>query len=278
MRCANNLTFICVEFNVVTMGRERAGEDAVSMLMDMLDSLAERAGKMNRKLVAAFFALMVWVVIEGVLWALSLVSISPIEIITTGVLLALALFVIGELLEIRGMLAELVARYSAYRFAREENFAVPEGKDPVERLLRYFNTRMGLEEKLRRRGTVRRNADVEGVSGTYRFDLWAQMKVSPIRRIVGHRDYALYVRFYDHVPDVEDIEGFVSEVMDCVKRTGVRPSRVVALCRGEGEIGDELYEKLISMKWDIPVQVIMEMPDGTYDFIPFIAPRHDGLP
>jgi hypothetical protein len=104
------------------------------------------------------------------------------------------------------------------------------------------------------------------------------MKVSPIGRIAGHRDYALYVRFYDHVPDVGDIEGFVSEVMDCVKRTRVRPSRVVALCQGEGEIGDELYEKLISMKWDIPVQVIMEMPDGTYDFIPFIAPRHDGLP
>ncbi len=252
----------------------RSGEDMLSVILSSLEELAKSSGKINKKIVFSLILLVLWCIFEFFLWATSIVEMSIFNIVSSTILLLIVLFVIMELLDIREKLAIIVSRYQSYRFMENMDLKIPDGKDEVERFLNYLNKNLDFENRLKKRnGKIIRNGEIDCGEKVH-FDLYAEIKRKIFDRIRGTRSYSFYLVRMKNL-NIEKLEKFISSVKKCSERNKVEIGRAVIIV---SEINDEVYEFLESKKQKIPLQVVIEMEDGTYDFIPFISPRHDFLP
>jgi len=258
------------------MGPDRIGEDMLSTLFASLDDLLSRASKINRRIVYTVYLLIIWAVVEMFLWATSIATLELDDIVLYTILLFITFLVLISLLEIRESLAVVVSRYSSYKYMENLSIDIPTGKDPVERLILYFNKTLNFENEIRRRkGKIIRNAQLD-CGKKISFDYYAEIRVGSIGYLIGHRNYSFYVRKTEKL-SMENVKKFAEDVKNCSTRKKLYVGRAVLIAPAQ-EISDELYTYLVENRADIPLQVAIEMEDGTYDFIPFIAPRHDMLP
>ena len=252
----------------------RSGEDMFSVILSSLEELAKSSGKINKKIVFSLILLLLWCVLDFFLWITSIIEMSIFDIISSTLLLLIVLFVIMELLDIREKLAVVVSRYQSYRFMEKMDLQIPEGKDEVERFLNYLNKNLHFEERLKKRnGKIIKNVEIDCGEKVH-FDLYAYIKRGIFDRIKGTRSYSFYLVKTKDL-SIEKLEEFISLVKKCSEKNKVEIGRAVLIVP---EMTDEVYEFMELKKVDIPLQVVMEMEDGTYDFIPFISPRHDFLP
>ena len=256
--------------------KERIGEDLFSLLISSLENLISKASRINRRLLYSIYILLSLAVIEFVLWAFYVISLNLWDIILYGVLLVVTFIVLFALLDIRESLAEVISKYSAYQHMENATFDIPEGKDMVERFLKYLDLQFNFRREIERRGgKIMRNATLN-CNGTVTFDLYAEVKSSFFGKLRGEKSYTLFVRIAAKV-EMSSIKKFVEDVKKCVSMHSLEIGRAVLLLPSQ-EISDEVYNYLVEKKSEIPLQVVIEMGDGTYDFIPFIGPRPDMLP
>jgi hypothetical protein len=213
------------------------------------------------------------------------------EAFLMGALLA-ALFVLGIVIlnlmkDIRGFLNYYVLRHRAIRSVREGDpvVYVPKGEDAVQRLLKYLQERHPELRGQTRQGYVQAPAVLKGRSGLlYNFDACILARPSALWRPLGLGDtgYAIYVKAFQSPPSVRDLEALKRAVEDVSQAEKVPPSRVIALwTRQEDEsLSDEAYEFLTTQvvtfrhggqEFNCSLELIIESPDGTYDFIPFVT-------
>ena len=207
-----------------------------------------------------------------------------------GVLLV-SLFYLGMVIldlvrDARSFFAYYALRHRVVRAVRDADpiVVVPQGATPVERLLRFLGGRSpAVAGMLANRQNVRVPAILAGRTGVaYQFDaflLWPAGTLAPFG--VGHRGSAVYVKGFDRAPTRTDLEALRRAVEDVTGSVRLPPGRVIALWRSEGaaEIPEETYAFLTSEVvrathrgriHTCSMELVTEMPDGTYDFIPVL--------
>ena len=207
-----------------------------------------------------------------------------------GVILV-SLFYLGMVIldlvrDARGFVDYYALRYRVIRAVREADpvVLVPQGATPVDRLLTHLGQRSpAVATMLVSRQFTRVPAILTGRSGVaYQFDAflsWPADTLAPFG--MGHEGSAVYVKAFERPPTRADLEALRRAVLDVTPAVRLPPGRVIALWKSDGtaEIPEEAYAFLMAEVVRVPVrgrthacsmELVTEMPDGTYDFIPLV--------
>jgi len=254
--------------------RERAGEDLLTTLLDSLEELVKNVSRINRWLLYAIYLLLLWIFVSLLLWSFSILHFNVEDIILYAFLISIALLILFALVDIRENLAMVIGRYSAYKYMEKMSLQIPQGEDPVDRLIKHFNISLNFEKELRKRKGKIIRGSIDCGEKLY-FDYYAEIRKRPLDSLRGRKSYSLFIIKMDEL-SVAKLEELAQKIKRCSQHRNVEISRVIVITTKE--LSDEVYDYLVAQKAGIPLQVAIEMEDGTYDFIPFIAPRHDMLP
>jgi hypothetical protein len=163
---------------------------------------------------------------------------------------------------------------------------VPPGGDVVQRLLVYLAARNPQVRALAARpGSVQAPAVMRGLSGMmYQFEAFVGVRPSSLWQVLGSGvpGYSLFVKAFPHAPTVKDLEALKRAAEDVCAATKTPPSRVIAVWKaGANESLDPAAYGYVTSQvvtfahrgatYHCSLEVIMESPDGTYDFIPVIS-------
>ncbi len=252
---------------------DRMGEDALSTLLSALEELVNNASQINKKIIYAIYFLMGWCIFVFALWISSIIELHLIGILIYTTLFIMVLLALRGLLGIREALAVVINRYSAYKFMDNINFKIPSGSTPVERYLKYLNKTLNFEKNLIKKGGKIESPKKLPCGITV--DYYAELKYNAFRQLMGHRNYSFFLMKKDSV-DISFLKSFVKCIKNFADDRKTEIGRAVIIT--SGDIDDEVYDYLVNFRSEMPLQVVIEMDDNTYDFIPIIAPRSDLLP
>lgn len=154
---------------------------------------------------------------------------------------------------------------------------IPQGTGPAERLLTHLReTNPRIEQALRedpRAARFRVQAHIHGA--LRRLDL---LLLSHPRGRLGHREpgFAVIARVADGAVEPSTVEQFASEVEAFAPRLGEPLARAILLSPKGGSVADSAYEtaKAHSLRIGrrkIPVEIVSERADGTYDLVPLLV-------
>ena len=178
-------------------------------------------------------------------------------------------------------------RYRVVRAVRDADpvVLVPQGTTPVDRLLTLLAQRSAaVAAMLSQPQFVRRPAILAGRTGVaYQLDaflMWPGGTLAPLG--VGPTGSAVYVKAFERAPARADLEALRRAVEDVSQAVHLPPGRVIALWKSDGktDVPEETYAFLTNEVVRVPLrgrtyatsmELVVEMPDGTYDFIPFIV-------
>ena|SRR3990170_299929 len=215
-----------------------------------------------------------------------------------GVVLV-ALFFLGmtilDLVEdARALFAYHALRYRVIRAVRDADpiVHVPQGATPVARLLASLKERNAtIAEMVAHPQALRTPAILTGKSGVaYEFDAfvtWPAGTLAPFG--IGPRGAAVYMKAFPHAPMRADLEALRRAVEDVSLALRMPPTRVIALWKSDGthDVPEETYTFLTTevvgavvrgRKVACSMELVTEMPDGTYDFIPLIVEASPAAP
>ena len=198
----------------------------------------------------------------------------------------LGMVILDLIQDARSFLGYYALRYRVVRAVRDADpvVVVPQGATPVDRLLTLLGQRSAIvAAMLQNRQYVRVPAILTGRTGVaYQFDAflsWPAGTLAPFG--VGDRGSAVYVKGFERPPTRADLEALRRAVQDVTGAVRVPPGRVIALWKSDGtsEIPEEAYAFLTSEVVSTTVlgrahacsiELVTEMTDGTYDFIPVV--------
>ena len=178
-------------------------------------------------------------------------------------------------------------RYRVIRAVRDADPVVyiPQGATPVDRLMTSLGQRSSaLAAMIARPGAVRAPAILTGKTGVaYEFDAvvsWPAGTLAPFG--IGPAGSVVYVKAFDRTPTRADLEAVRRGVEDVTAAIRLPPLRVIALWKSDGvtDIPEETYAFLTNevVRGSVrgrtvacSLELVAEMPDGTYDFIPLVV-------
>jgi hypothetical protein len=131
-----------------------------------------------------------------------------------------------------------------------------------------------------------------GSSGiSYHFDGYIYKPSSSFWRLFGTGDagYAFFIKAFDHSPTLGEVQAMEKAIQDISAKTGVMPSRIVALVekKAGAKIEEDVYEHVTTkrpiiivgrQKCVVNLQIVSVDEDDTYDFVPLIAESGGELP
>ncbi len=250
---------------------DRAGEDPVSTIMSALEDLVKAARNIDHKIMRSLYLLLLWLAFAFILWAFSVVHLTIFDIISYAILIVLVLLVMLHMVDMRESMAVVVSRYQAYKFIENAGNKIPDGMNPVERFLNYLNMQFKFEDRLtKRNGKLTRSVEINGV----KFDVYVEIKKRHFEKILGIKSYSMYIKSVDTL-NAEKLKEIIEAAKNYSISRNLEIGRISILT---AEVDNEAYSMLTSDELSVPVQAVLEMEDGTYDFIPFIGPRPDLLP
>ena len=209
-------------------------------------------------------------------------------------LLFLGMTILDLVEDARTLFAYHALRYRVIRAVRDADpiVYVPHGATPVARLLVSLKERNPtIAEMLRHPQAARSPAILTGKSGVaYEFDAfvtWPAGTLAPFG--IGPRGAAVYVKAFGHAPIRSDLEALRRAVEDVSLALRMPPTRVIALWKSDGthDVPEETYTFLTTevvgavvrgRKVSCSMELVTEMPDGTYDFIPLIVEASPAAP
>lgn len=224
------------------------------------------------------------------------IAVGVVVLLTTagnfvlGLILLALLFLGMTILDLvedaRALFAYHALRYRVIRAVRDADpvVHVPQGATLVARLLASLRERNPtIAEMLAHPGAARSPAIVTGKSGVaYEFDAFASWPAGTLAPMgIGPRGAVMYVKTFGHAPVRADLEALRRAVEDVSLALRMPPTRVIALWRSDGtqDVPEETYTFLTTevvrarargRTVSCSVELVTEMPDGTYDFIPLI--------
>ncbi|MFW3145686.1 MAG: hypothetical protein ACMUIE_02610 [Thermoplasmatota archaeon] len=195
----------------------------------------------------------------------------------------------------RDFLKKASFRFSAVQAMREGPPAhkIPSGRTKAERFVKYLQKENRMFSRLLKKKpeVLRNDAYIVGRKRRHHFDAFITMKATPFHRLHrrGFPGYAIYIREYRKPPTNRDVIDLTKELSDIYRKNRIYPGRVVLLFRGSRKysgLEPELYEELTDTKITLPgvldrklnLQVVAELPEGDYDFTPFIPELNNYLP
>ncbi len=158
---------------------------------------------------------------------------------------------------------------------------VPQGKDPVERLIAFLRRSDERVERAERVGKLRllRPAPLEmGGGERAEFDAFIDGRLSRF----GPERYQVYIKVYNKKIGVEDVERLIESVERCAAHSSSPPTRVIAIqTAGEGfderalaytdenwveyDESGPLSRSSPARFWTCPVELFAETERGEYD-------------
>lgn len=269
----------------------RGIEDPIGGIFDLAEKVSERS---TRLLLYSHFALIY------TLTSLFFILILAFAVKNAFVTMVLAaIFLLGFvalflLISLKGFLNEFSFRYAAIKAMREgpSQAKVPEGRSPSERFIAHLRaTNRSFDRLLKRTPEVlRKDAYVKGASGKrYHYDAFIIIKPPLISRLIRRSGgYSLFIKELKGEPKEEDVRRVMEELADISRAHRVLPSRVSLIFKappGYSGIDEELYRKVVDEGVHLPgrrerlnFQIVAELEDGTYDFIPAIPDLPGVLP
>ena len=275
-----------------TAGPYRGVEDPISGIFNLAEEVSSRSETLLFyshfalifTLFALFFVFILIFAVKNIFFRMVLVAIFIMGIIS--------LLLISSL---RGFLKDFAYRYSAIKAMREgpPAVAVPTGKNMTDRFLAYLKENNRAFRRLLKKTpeVLRKDAYIKGGSGKrYHYDAFILLKPPLLSRLLKRGEgYALFIKELKHIPRGEDIERILNELDDIYRAHGVLPARVSIIFRAPPSyrgIPEDLYRTLVDEGVYLPgrrgkrlnFQVVAELEDGTYEFIPVIPDLPNILP
>lgn len=258
------------------------------LLLRWFDSTTARAILISVATMCTFVILLLFALLGAVaVQAAGMVITLFVGAVLVG-LFILGLVILNLFAEIGGFFDYYYLRYRVIKNVRDQDPVVniPQGEDPVRRVLNYLSASSpDLTVDFRRPGAVLIPASLRGQGGfPYQFDAYASRTSGPLWRTlkVGYPGYAIYIKKFLRKPRLQELASLKQAVEDITAFTKLPPRRIIAVWTREGEesLEDEAYDFLTSeaavtkagvslMKCSL--ELIAENPDGTYDFIPYIT-------
>src|SRR5437773_6232733 len=223
---------------------------------------------------------------------------ANLQIISIGGLLfvgvvLVALFVLGFIIlelmrDLRSFFDYFALRHRVIQRVRQADpvVYVPEGKDAVQRILRYLGaTSSDVRGMMAVPGAVATPALLTGKSGlTYSFDAYVRRQSSTLWRItsLGSAGFAVFVKAFERAPTLADLQALKAAIEDVSGATKIPPARILVLWRSQGDqsVTPDVYEfltresarvKIRGSTFVCSLELAMERDDGTYDFIPVVV-------
>ena len=271
----------------------RGVEDPISGTFKLAEEVSSNADKIlfysNFALVFAWFSffvitllMMVFMVQRNLFFAAIFSSIFATGIITIWLLTTL-----------RKFLSRVSFRYDTIMAMREGSplVKIPSGKNMTERFLSYLkrNNRSFKGLLKRRPEVLSKDAYLPGKSGKrHHFHAFVTIRPSMLYHLIrrGNPGYALFIREYKRTPKLDDLKVLEKDLSDLHATLKHPPDRVVLLFRGKRSysgVDDDIYDRIVGENITIGnrkinLQLVAELSDGTYDFIPFIPELPKMLP
>lgn len=271
--------------------RYRGVEDPIRGIFDLAERVSEASGRfllysnfaLIFTLTSLFFILLLALAVRNIFVSMVLAAIFLLGFVALFLLISLKRF-----------LNEFSFRYSAIKAMREgpPQARVPEGRNPTERFITHLRSTNNSFDRLLKRTpeVLRKDAYVKGASGKrYHYDAFIIIRPPLISRMIrGSEGYSLFIREIESEPKMEDVRRVAEELADISRAHGVLPSRVTLIFKappGYSGIDEELYRMVVDegvrlpgRKERINFQIVAELEDRTYDFIPVIPDLPGVLP
>jgi hypothetical protein len=269
----------------------RAVENPISAIIDLGDEVSAQLPAFRRMTLYALVFIGFFMVL------LLLLLLAGLALLTTGeggglVVATLIFLVIGglafrKLQKARSFFRYFEARHRAIRAVRDEEEArIPPGPDPESRLLSYLATRETGITGAVHANAVQRNVSLQGRRGAYPFELASVRPAGVLRGFLGlgRPGAALFVRTTTRYPSLKEVMDLEAAVKDVCEKAAVPPTRAIWLVHtAAGPLSEDVYDYVVKRVIEVQtglvwkdthacsLQIVTELPDGTYDFIPFVA-------
>jgi len=263
----------------------RAVENPISALFDLSEDVNREAPRFRKLVRYAAAFIIIWLAVDFVLIVATirgslLVGVALIAIFVLG------LGTLGLLANLNDFFRYYVARHRAIMSVRSDDpvIKVPPGPTPVARLLNHLRTRNPELNYLYTPNFVPAPAKVRGRTGRFHpLDAHLIRRSGPFWDLLGrgYPGYQIMVRTFDRAPRPEELVSLKDAAEDISMDNRVPPSRVIALWnrRQDDDLSEEAYDVLLSQvarsshrgkHFASSLELIIEGPDDTYEFIPYI--------
>lgn len=274
----------------------RGIEDPISGTFDLAEEVSMRSEKILSLSKFALYFVYFSIVWYLLLFLTFLTQGQPFMALILGSLFVTGVITAYLLKILRKFLKETSFRYTAIKAMREgpPAYSIPKGKNRTDRFLSYLEENNRAFSKLvrRRPEIIRKDAFAVGKKGKrYHFDAFLRKRRSMLHKVFnrGNPGYAMYIRDTKKAPTMKDLKELVSELEEITAGGHAYPNRVVILCKGGSTyngLEEKVYDKLVDgsiflrghKKERINLQVAVELPNGHYEFIPFVPELPGILP
>jgi hypothetical protein len=269
----------------------RAVENPISAVIDLGEEVSARLPEFRRMTLYAlvfigfFLVLLFFLILAGIV--ILLTQDGPGLLIASLVFFIIGILAFQKLRRSRDFFRYYEARHRAIRAVREEEVVrVPPGPDPESRLIAYLATRDPGFARAVSEGRVQRNAAVQGKRGAPSFAISA-VRASDIWHDLfkmGDAGCAVFARTSTRYPTLKEVMEFEAAVKDVCEKMSVAPTRAAWLVHSASEpLSEDVYDYVVKKVIEVDrgfitkdihvcsLQVVTELSDGTYDFIPFVA-------
>jgi len=273
----------------------RGIEDPIRGTFDLAEEVSSKADRILFNSIFSLYFTWFCVVVTGMLsltflfqgrifWFFIFFSVFCAGIVT--------IWLLGS---VRGFLKKASFRFSAIQSMRDGPpfHKIPKGKTMTERFVKYLRKENKAFDRLlkNRPELLRKDAYLVGRKKRHHFDGVVIRKPTPLRKIhrQGSPGYSMFIRETKRAPGEEDVKKFIRSMSDIYQKNGIYPNRAVMIFKAKGSyrgLDDTVYDWIVDERIQIPgqlkrfvnLQVIAELPEGTYDFVPFIPELEGYLP
>jgi hypothetical protein len=260
-------------------------EDPISATFDLSDRVAQLAPTVRRMYRYTASILVIWIVI---MLLLILVGIHASLVLSLLALVGLGAgaLALSMLRETDRFFRAFVQRHRSIHLLREADpvTKIPEGRTPIERLGRYLaGSSPRIDAALREDpGRLRYRVHLGSNPTTGNFDLVLALPGSALYRTTGFGEpgFAVLARLaVGPSVTIPEMESLAKDAPDAGRRLGAAVVRIILLRPQPTPLAEEAYEYAVGhpatwrqsmTDFRVPVEIISESADGTYDLIPHV--------
>jgi hypothetical protein len=259
-------------------------EDPIAAVFDLSDRAAQMAPTMRRMYRYTATVVVIYLIIMVVLLLTALAHDLVLALLAI-IALAFGIIALSLLRETDRFYRSFAQRQRAIRLFRAADPVpkIPEGRTPIERLVRYLRqTNPAIEERLREDPSalrLRTELDVGGRRAP--FDLVLVRPGSAGYRAVGlgEAGFSILARMAPEPLTLANLQAFGEEVGAAAGRLDGLPVRAILLRAQASPLTDGVYDFAIGhpipvergwTKGRCTLEIVTENADGTYDFVPYV--------
>lgn len=257
-------------------------EDPISAIFELSDRAAEMAPAMRRMYRATAAVILLFLVLI-VLLLFGALARNPLYAVVALAALVLGGIALTLLRDSDRFYRAYLRRHRSIKLLEATDAAppIPQGPTAVQRLSRHLaqsNDRIGALLGLHP-DAPRFRVDLTGDDPPLAFDL--VILASPDRAYrwfrMGDPGFAVVARLGPAAPTRADLEAFARDVGRAARRLPAPVVRAILLRAADAApLSDEVYDYAVGHPAElrtgpVPLEILTESPDGTYDCVPFIV-------